>query len=232
MSRGQRGLARRERMICMANTLRKGERAKPGRSSGFTLMELLVAITILSVVFVALYGTFFSILGSRSVIDRELEASREMSRFADQFSREARSALFKTNNPRTAFIGQRRSVDARPLVRLTFTTAGYPLPGKENPAGDVICVRYFAEETTSGKTTLYKEAWNPYAEDAKKAPVKAAIVEEIEGFDVSYFNGKDWAGTWDSSLDKRIPDAVKAVISVKYRGAAKEFTVIARTMIR
>ena len=210
----------------------KNHKVKSDIPTGFTLIELLIAITLISALLVALYGTFFSVIGSQSRIDSELERSREISRFMDNFSREIQSAFYKEKNSKTSFVGNTSNRGGRVASDLTFTAFTYPILREENPHGDLIGVRYFAEETQPGKITLYKETWDPYTDKGEKGSFKVEIIDDIEGFEVGYFNGKDWVKAWDSKIDKGIPAAVKAVIAIKEKGNISVFPMIARTMIR
>ncbi len=201
-------------------------------SKGFTLIEILVAVALTSIILAALYSTFFSVLRAQSAIDKGLERTRGVSRFLETFSKEIKSSFYKENNPITNFTGEKNDRNGKTLSRVTLTTFTYPLLKEGRPTGDLIAVRYSVEEDRDKKMTLYKETWNPYAKDDRKNVFKAEVLEDIDGFEISYFNGKDWAKAWDARLDKKLPDAVKASISVRDKGDVKEFTTIAQTMIR
>ena len=198
---------------------------------GFTLLEILVAVAIMSVVLIALYGSFFSVMNSQVKIENELEQTREIRRFLDIFSLEIQSSFLKADNPKTLFIGEKKSNRNKPFSETLFTTFTYPVMRDGYPVSDLLAVWYFVEENAEGMLTLYKKAWNPYAGD-KKDEFKAGVFEDMEGFEVSYFNGKDWVKAWDSSLEKRLPEAVKVVLDIKDRGEVREFSTIARTRIK
>ncbi len=197
---------------------------------GFTLLEVLVAIALASIVLIALYSSFFSVLRGQSDIDRTLERTREVSRFLEIFSKEVQSSFFKDGNPRTGFVGEEEDKFGRSVSRITTTTFTYPAFKTGRPAGDLLAVRYYVDDK-DGKFVLYKDTWNPYA-DEKTGVFKAEVIEDIEGFEILYYNGKDWAKAWDATLDKALPEAVKATLSVKDKGEVKEFSTVARTMIR
>ncbi|HHT9130276.1 MAG TPA: type II secretion system protein GspJ [Candidatus Brocadiaceae bacterium] len=210
----------------------KTHKVKSDIPTGFTLIELLIAIALTSLLLVALYGTFFSVIRSQSGIAGELERSREISRFVDNFTREIHSAFYKGNNSKTSFVGNISNRGGRVASDLTFTAFTYPILREENPHGDLIGVRYFAEEPQPGKITLYKDAWDPYTDKGEKGSFKVEIIDDIESFEVSYFNGRDWVKAWDSKIDKKIPAAVKAVIAIKEKGGIRVLPIIARSMIR
>lgn len=201
-----------------------------GADNGFTLLEVLVAVALASIVIIALYGSFFSVLRGRSDIDTSLERTREVSRFLETFSKEIQSSFFKDGNPWTGFAGTEEGKNGRSMSRLSITAFTYPAFKTGRPAGDLLSIRYYVEDK-EGKLVLYKETWNPYA-DEKTGVLKAEVIEDIEGFEILYYNGKDWAKAWDAKLDKAVPDAVRATLSVKDKGEVKQFSTVARTMIR
>jgi general secretion pathway protein J len=206
-------------------------RQKHSLSRGFTLLELLIVVAIMSTLLVALYGTLFPVLGSQKKIERELERMSEIKRFFDIFSMEVRSSFFKEGNPATVFLGERLDSGGRPISSITFTTFTYPMIRNGHPTGDLMVVRYFVEDTLEGGLALYKKTWNPYIGEANER-FKVEVIEDIEGFEVSYLNGKEWSKAWDSELDKRPPDAVKVVLAFRDMGDVKEFSAISRTLIR
>lgn len=194
-------------------------------SKGFTLLEILIGIALLSVLVLTLYGSFFTVLRGQSAIDNELEMSRAATRFIDTFSREIHAASFKTNNPKTGFIGERVEITGKSADRLTFTTIIYPTFREGSPSSDFLSIRYSVEEWPDKKLALYKEAWNPYTGEGG---IKAEVMDGIEGFEISYFNGKDWVKVWDASLEKGLPKAVRVRIEVKDKGDIREFSTLAR----
>ncbi len=197
---------------------------------GFTLLEVLVAVFLASIVIIALYTVFFSVLRGRSDIDRTLERTREVSRFLDIFSREIQSSFFKSSNPKTFFVGDEDDKSGKSVSKLYLTAFTYPKTNTDTNTGDLLSIRYYAEEN-DGKLTLYKETWNSYG-DETDGGFKAEVVEDIEGFEILYYNGKDWAKAWDARLDNTLPEAVKATLSVMDKGEVKEFSVMAQPMIR
>jgi len=213
---------------------------RKGADRGFTLLEVLVAVALASIVIIAIYSSFFSVLRGQSDIDRSLERTREVSRFLETFSREVQSSFFNADSAWTGFAGDEEDKNGKPVSRIAMTAFTYPAFNPDRPAGDLIAIRYYVE-AKEGKLVLYKETWNPYAyaktdilntEDAKTGALKAEVIEDIDGFEILYYNGSDWAKAWDAKLDKAIPGAVKVSLSVNDRGEVKEFSALARTMIR
>lgn len=204
----------------------------PGRRSegGFTLLELMVATAISSVVLVALYMSFSSMLAARSALDSEIERQRQTTRFMDAFSKEIASAYISGSRGAAFFRGE-PVAGGRPDSAIEFTALTHPLPG-QGASGDLVAIRYSVAEGEGGMPALFREAWNPYAKDRGKGAEKVEVISGIKGFDLRFYNGASWAAAWDSGLENRAPAAVLAVLKTIEKGEERETRVLARTMVR
>jgi len=205
--------------------------SKAGRSAGFTLIEVLVAAGLAALILAALYASFFSVLKSRATVDKALERSGEIRRFLDNFSREAHSAFYSANNRWTFFAGEEDYKSGRPSSRLSFTSFKHPALQEARPSADLVSLSYFVEKSNAGTYTLYRESASPFARQ-KDGILKIEAVEDIDGFEASFYNGKEWVKAWDASLEGRPPEAVKAILRIREGAGVSEFTAIARVKIR
>lgn len=205
--------------------------SKAGRCRGFTLLEVLVAVGLAASILAALYASFFSVLKSRVTADKALERGGEIRRFLDNFSKEVHSAFYSAKNPWTFFVGEENYKLGRPSSRLSFTSFNYPALQEARPAADLVSISYSVEGSDAGGYTLYRESASPFARQ-KGGILKIEAVEDIDGFEASFYNGKDWVKAWDSSLEGRPPEAVKAVLRIMEGAGVSEFTAIARVKIR
>jgi general secretion pathway protein J len=201
-------------------------------SRGFTLLELLVAITLTFTLLTSLYFTFLSVLRTRSMIEVELERMSGISRFLDIFSSEVRSAFYREKNHKSGFSGENDETGGRILSALTFTRFAYRAPLEGNSSGDLVRVRYAVDENNAGGLILYKEVWNPYRDVKDGESLRTEVIDGVDGFEVSYFNGRDWVKVWEADLEKRLPDAVKVTLSVRTGAEVRDFKALARPMIR
>ncbi len=187
---------------------------------GFTLIELLIAVSITAILMTALYKTFFSVLKVGDVVEENLDKYLEAGRFLDRFEQEVNAAYYKNTNPKTIFSGEKR----RMTSEVSFTTFTHSILKEGMPTSDLSAVRYFVDEEKEGDV-IYKEIWNPYI--GKR--FKFEVMKGVKGFEVSFLNGKDWALAWDSSLEKRLPEAIKVSIAIE---EGKELSAIAIPKIR
>lgn len=191
-----------------------------GESRGFTLIEVLVAVSLTAILCAALYSTFFSISSAGGRAGKTTEGYIEAGYFLDRFGREVRSSYYRRTNALTFFNGGRQGEAGA----ITFTTMTFPVMSKEAPTGDLMAVNYFVRNE-GGRMDLMKEVWNPFQEE--RFTVEA--VEDIKAFEVSFFNGNDWAGAWDASLEGRTPVAIEAKVVL---ATGEELSTRARTMMR
>ncbi len=197
-----------------------------GRTGGFTLIELLIAVAILAVLVTAIYATLFNVLGTREEVQAHMDRLREFRRFSAIFSREVRASYVNPSNSRSLWTGSGVKGSPHPMGSLSMTYFTYA-SGKPR-SGDLMAVRYGAEETEDG-ITLYRESWNPYN---GKEGIKAEVMEDIDGFNLSFFDGEKWVDSWDGAERKGPPMAVRASIDVRAVEGIKTLTTTALTMVR
>lgn len=195
-------------------------RGSAGDSRGFTLIEVLVAVGLTAALSAALYSTFFSISGASRSAGKTIDSYIEAGYFLERFSREARASYYRRGSELTFFNGGRDGEAGA----VSFTTMTWPVRTSGAPSGDLAAVNYYVREE-GGRKDLVKEVWNPF--QTEKFTVEA--VEDIKGFEVSFFNGRDWAGAWDASLEGQTPTAVSVTVTL---GSGERLSATARTMIR
>lgn len=197
--------------------------ARLNNERGFTLIEILIAVAIMSILLVGLYTTFFSVSKAQVRIESELEQTRQLRRFMDVISTELRSSTFKSSNKRTLFEGEVSGRSGMERSSLGFTWYGYPRIGSSaafsaRPVSELIAVRYYVKEVTDdeglkGTGALHKRRWNPY--EGEEKGFDAEVIENVERFALSYFDGKQWLSGWDASLESKLPAAVKVELTLR-----------------
>ena len=211
-------------------------RARTNNNSGFTLLELLLAVAIMSTLLVGLYAAFFSVSSAQVRIESELEHTRQIRRFMDVVSTELRSSFYKKTNERTLFESEVLERWGKELSSLGFTWFGYPLVGKsKRPASELVAVRYYVEEAPAGESieagagVLFKSRWNPYGDESEG--YKAEVFEDVESFALSFFDGKQWVKGWDASREGRLPAAVKIELTLRDGETVQRFSSIVRVIM-
>jgi general secretion pathway protein J len=202
-------------------------------NKGFTLIELLVALALLVILSGALYGTYFSVVSAREHGGARSEERRELSSTLGLMRNEIASSFF-TLTPQTTtpangnntnpgqnlqFVVEDRDSFGKPASLLQFTAIVPPRVGAP-PSSDVEAVRYSVTEK-EGTLTLVREAKDLYLQ-VKSAPY--AVIDNIESFQVECYDGNKWVKTWDTSFNRRLPDCVRATVTLK---GGENFSVVA-----
>jgi len=192
-------------------------------NTGFTLIEVLIAVGILSVVLAAIYSTFF--LSHRAVegMDESMLKLQESRRAIDILRRELDSAFYTGEDRNTFFKIQDRDIYGKQATQLTFTAFSPLRPGLSR-------ISYYIEDK-NGKLNLFKKVESPYTNENNplSSPFSKGgrggfsdegvdIIEDIEAFSVETMYGDQWVKTWDTDISKGIPDEIRISLSVIING--------------
>lgn len=172
------------------------EQVRAGRnlSSGFTLIEVLIAVAITSLVLMAIYGVFASVDGARRRLTNDSEAYHRARVIFDRIGREVRGAYLKPGSLDTYLEG--RGGDRRePYLTLT-TTATTP----QGDGGGLSQVRYeWLEDAENAKETLVltrRESGTRQPEKNGREGYRLAVgIEEVW---LRFHDGTEWKDDWDS----------------------------------
>ncbi|HEX8947689.1 MAG TPA: prepilin-type N-terminal cleavage/methylation domain-containing protein [Dissulfurispiraceae bacterium] len=181
------------------------------KEEGFTLIEMLIALALLSVVLIAIYGTFF--LSSKAVegMDDSLVKLRECRTALDIIKREAEPLVFSDRNKYSAFRIEDRDLYGKQASRFAFTALSPLVPG-------LSLISYSVEEK-DGKLSLIKKMTPSYKPDPEVKGVE--MLEDIEAFTVEASDGNNsnkWVKMWNSQELKKLPVELKVTITVMLKG--------------
>ena len=192
-------------------------------NTGFTLIEVLIAVGILSVVLAAIYSTFF--LSHRAVegMDESMLKLQESRRAIDILRRELDSAFYTGEDRNTFLKIQDRDIYGKQATQLTFTALSPLMPGLSR-------ISYYIDDK-NGKLNLFKKVESPYTNENNplSSPFSKGgrggfsdegvdIIEDIEAFSVETMYGDQWVKTWDTDISKGIPDEIRISLSVIING--------------
>jgi len=188
-----------------------------GFPHGFTLIEILVATAILSIILAALYSTFF--LGYRAIegMDDSMTKLQETRKAVDILRRELDSAYYDEHEEKTFFKILDRDVYGKPAVQLMFTAFSTLRPGLSK-------ISYYMEEHDK-RLTLFKKLESPFLEGAAEG---ADMIEDMEGFTIEAKYDDQWVKTWDTAINKRMPDEIRISLDIMVRGQKVTLSDIAR----
>ena len=195
------------------------------QNRGFTLVELLVAIVVLSLISVLIYNAFASMKRSREGIERVDDRYREGRLAMTRMTRELQSAYISLHAPinqslmiqRTAFVG----TSGTPADRLDFNSFSNRRMDKNSHISDQCELSYFgsANPDLSGVTDLARRISTSLDLDPKKGGRVEVLATDIDLFDLQYLDplSGNWVDTWDTTQTvtgqpARLPVQVRIVL--------------------
>ncbi len=202
---------------------------RPNRASqrALTLLEVLVAIGILAMISLLLYGAFDGLSRSRGSLnrlqDRHHQGRAAIRRIAQELS-SAFLTLHQPNNPnmqvrQTVFIAK----DTSPADRLDMTTFSHRRVNANSRESDQNELSYFGspDPLVSGKIDLARREQPVIDIEPQKGGAVYVMVEDIDLFDLKFLDAQSgiWVDTWDSTQvigqPMRLPLQVRVTLVLK-----------------
>lgn len=194
--------------------------------AGFTLLELLIALLLLSLLTAALYASFFTVATARERAGQAMEGRRELGTTLDLLRREIAACRFSAGDRRLRFVVQDRDHFGKPSSGLELTTLAPPRTPQEPPGSGIRVIRYELVERDGRSLLLRREQdllfdW--------QAAVAYPQMERISGFLVECYNGSSWVRSWDTAaaLNGRLPARVRIRVQVEEDNGIEEYSVLA-----
>lgn len=197
---------------------------------GFTIIELIFVITILTIVITISYGSLTQILRTKQVLDDERDARATLNSILFRFSREFEMAKPDYPLPRAAiskvsgwgtkwFIGESKA-----LAGSGNGDSIYFIVDKSDLGGSgstIQQVGYYVEEDPEalGTYILFREEV-PYilpAEKAYEKLVKFPIAKGVTSLMFRYYdkNKREWSSDWGDTKRSDLPSVIEYSISLK-----------------
>jgi general secretion pathway protein J len=207
---------------------KKGRMADPLSGKGFTLVEVMITLTILGFILLIIFGGFrlsFSAWERGDSTKEDLQRRRIISQLISQQIKSIVPYRIKTEKAEgdyLAFQGKSQS--------LKFVSA-FPIRTKR-PEGFVYAIYEFKE----GRLILYEQrALNRnFFEEESKEEMKISLLEGISNIRFEYYREADkeknlmeeWVEEWDAKEEKKLPILLRMTISFKNKEGKEEETFI------
>lgn len=205
---------------------------KLSQKRGFTLLEVTIVIGLVSMLFLALIGTYMQIkkiLVSESAAAGNSQAAQFL---ANAFASDMQNLLFEKWNPRQIFLIKKefrsgKRFDAAAFPATTLYANPYVMQSRAH------MVSYFTEYDSTNDTFIVYRAEDIFI-DAKN-PFGGTPVPFLRGAETFQIqlsnNGRDWEDEWDYAIRRSLPRYVKVFISYKEGDKIKDYTVELRPPI-
>lgn len=194
---------------------------------GFTLLEIILAVTILALIGTMIYGGFSQTALNKARIEEDVDHSRIVHMALERMTRELTMAFVSTHvNPsldlqvqNTAFVGK----DNGNEDRIDFTSFSHRRLYRNAPESDQNEISYFVTEHPDDPdvSVLARREQNRIDDDPRRGGKSQILVENVEELNIEYFDPllSEWVETWDSvntlAQPNRLPSQVRIRLTVK-----------------
>lgn len=192
------------------------------RASGFTLVEVLIALALATLIVATVYGTYFALIKGREEADSGMEARRELRSTLDLLRRELDAVYYTRSNKGLHFAVADRDIFGKPASSLAFTALAPPQAGGLT-VSDQQEIGYEVLERDN-RLLLTRRAKDRYlTADAARYPQ----MESLEGFLVECLNGDRWVKSWDTAINNGLPQAIRVTVTVKEGEQLASYSILA-----
>ncbi len=184
--------------------------------SGFTLIEMLVAMAIFA----------FLATGAQQVLNQIYRSNAISQERSERLKSLQRTLVFMDNDFRQMALRQMRTNGEEPSTRLVewrdylldsdgkgvmFARAGWHNPAQQFPRGEVAKVGYRIKDNQ-----LQRVWWRYVDTPAGQEGLVMPLIDQVEEFDLRFYDGKEWLTSWDKSMI--LPKAVSVSLTLSDYG--------------
>lgn len=216
-----------------------GAHARRAGQRGLTLIEVLVSVAILAMIATLIYGAFDSLSRGKKGEAQRGERSRQARAAIDRMSRELTSAYLTMHTPPPSLqtrVVAFKGTNGTPYDRVDFASFAHLRVDKDSKESDQAEIGFFAlsDPDKDGKVDLVRREQTPPDQDPQRGGVVSVVCEDIESFDVRYFDPTtgQWLEQWDSTQvtaqQNRLPFEVKITLVLKNVPAGVQATYITK----
>ncbi len=201
------------------------------RDAGVTLVEILVAAAVSSLLLVMVYVTYRSVFRTAGDIAEYSEFYENVNMALNRVDRDIRNAVLLRRKEGITLIAEDGG-DRDSLHFVTTELRELPLAGRPDtpfPFSDVHEVSYFCEsdEKHPDLCVLMRRSELHYDDDTTAGGASHVVIKNVVGLNFEYRYGNDWQDEWDSRDANRFPRAVRVTLTlVDYSGKEETFTKI------
>jgi general secretion pathway protein J len=206
---------------------------KARRSRGMTLLEIVIAVAILGMISLLLYGALDSLSRGKRGEAMRADRSRQGREAMTRMMREMSSAFLSLHKPLVNAQDTRTTVfiarGSGNYDRVDFASFANLRLEREARESDQMEVGYFvaADPNVEGKMDLVRRQQTPIDTEPKVGGVTNVLAENIESFKIRFLDSAsgNWVDAWDTTQStgqpNRLPVEVHVVLVLKgVKGAA------------
>ncbi|WP_429885911.1 type II secretion system protein GspJ [Geoalkalibacter halelectricus] len=181
-------------------------------AAGFTLLEILVALTVTAIVLTATYGVFTSLSTAKDELERDGEIYHQARVLFDRMGREIRSTYFRPAVSETLFQGGEGEIRDQDFLELTTAITSPTLPR----ATGISRVRYEVRlnpNDREGPPILVRREESLLPGGSAEG-MEHRLAAGVSRFGVRFFDGVEWRDAWNTTEGGGLPQMVELLLEM------------------
>ncbi|HAR96188.1 MAG TPA: hypothetical protein DCR97_09530 [Deltaproteobacteria bacterium] len=186
-------------------------------SSGFTLIEVLLALALSALLLTTVYWTYFSIDRSIDAATEGHDAMETGRGLIELLKQDVRGITLA----RFPFVATIEEIDGQQVGAIEFTTTSHL--GQDTH--QLTRVGYALVQDSNGKKTLVRRQTRNLRDDVVEFDMTSELSTIVTGFSLGFYDGTDWVESWDSKARNGLPKQVRFTLDISDRkGGTRTFT--------
>jgi prepilin-type N-terminal cleavage/methylation domain-containing protein len=180
---------------------------------GFTLLEVLLAIGIVSIIAGSLYASLYIGFKAQRSATAAVAPVRIAALTLEMIRQDVEGAL----PPNGVLVGPFTGVYSAEFASLGFfSAANVPAPGEF--ASDLRHVELLVDTAVDdGKPALYRRVTTNLLPSSETLSRDQVLCRNVTQFSLRYFDGTEWSDSWDSvAYDNQLPLAIEVTLEFNY----------------
>ncbi len=206
------------------------------RTAGITLIEVMIAVAILGLITVTVWGTFSQMITARARMDEGLDRNHTMTMAVERMARELSQAFVSTHqnpNPSLQVVGTAfEGIDHGDRDRINFTSFSHQRLYRDAHESDQNELSYFIMRHPTEDYDILARRESPRIDDRPEEGGRVEILlEDVEEFDLEYLDSttgqwvREWSTTQAAGQPNRLPIQVKIRVVVAHPETRRPMTI-------
>ena len=184
--------------------------------SGFTLLEVMVAVFVISTIMTLIWMSYSRTVESKRYVEAGNEMYHSMRWAMEKIAYDLSAAyVSKGKNTRSIFLGlSNQDSNGIPQDAMTFTSFSHIRYNPKEKSSDQAEISYFVlQNPETGLYNLYRREDFTLDDDLLTGGEILELVQNIVVFNLRYYDGEEWSDDWDSRNFSEMGDQiVEAVV--------------------
>jgi general secretion pathway protein J len=183
----------------------------------FTLLEVLVAVAIIALVGVLIYGAFQGMNVSRRNMGQAGDRYQQGRQALERMARELSEAFLSAHLPLPPLQPTRKTAFTGKDDRVDFTAFAHLRLSRNSHESDQSEISYFAARNDTGGLDLARREDKFIDDQPDRGGVVQVLAENIESVELKYLDPltNEWTDTWDSTQPASQPDRLPGQVWIR-----------------